>query len=88
MLRKLGSLRDNTFTTKLHDLIVPDARGDEQIPFVFIIMDHFPMDLRFFLDNAHLKEQHATTIVFNLLRVVEYSTRQGSCIAISSLPTS
>lgn len=46
ILRKLSEQRDNIYTTKLLDLIVPEVAPSEQIKWVVIVMDYVQSDLR------------------------------------------
>lgn len=80
VLRKLQSVPNNIYTTKLRDLIVPEVEDSEPIPYVFIIMDYYPMDLRGVLSNSNmvgLTEQHIVTIMYNALRAMEFFHSTG-----------
>ena len=75
--RKLSEIKDNCFTTKIFDIIVPDIDIDSADPldYIFIVMDIEDTDLAEVLDQYALFDlnmDHLLTIMYNMLCSVNY----------------
>ena len=77
LLRRLSALPDNTFTTKLIDVILPENSVSDPIREVAIVMELMPTDLRKVLmtannRNSDFEEANVVQILFNILRTVDF----------------
>ena len=77
ILRKLSEVKDNCFTTKIFDIIVPDIDMDSSDPldYIFIVMDIEDTDLAEVLNryaSYDLNMGHLLTIMYNMLCAVHY----------------
>ena len=77
IMRKLTEQKSNCFTTLVYDLITPeiDPKTEDQIDYVFIVMDYEESDLRQILneyDCLSFTAEHITIIMYNLLCSLNY----------------
>ena len=76
LLRKLSSIPNNDFTTRLFDLIVPDIKSDDdEVNCVILVLEFLELDLRSTLLNSHkcdFDEDHVVMILYNLLCAVNF----------------
>lgn len=70
ILRRLGGMKGNAFTTKIYDLILPRLDQGEKFNYLFIVMDHAASDLKKVLSSSSqisFDEHHMTCILYNTL---------------------
>lgn len=64
-------MKNNFFTTKLLDVIVPVSEEKHLATFdsLFMIMDYVPLDLHKLFNNKNVSfsDEHVATILYNLL---------------------
>ena len=75
ILRQLSAMDDNIFTVKLLDVIIPDAKDDDDSLGVFLVMSHVNQDLsQIFSNNKKISfdMEHAKIILYNLLCAVNF----------------
>jgi mitogen-activated protein kinase 1/3 len=66
---------DNIFTVKLLDVIIPEAKDDDDSLGVFLVMSHVNQDLsQIFSNNKKISfdMEHAKIILYNLLCAVNF----------------
>ena len=63
ILRKLSQIKDNVFTSKIFDIILPEKSSnvsdnidgeDEPLEFIFVVMEYLPHDLLSLLNSKKL----------------------------------
>ena len=57
ILRKLSSVKENAFTSKIFDIILPkniNLASDDPIKYIFIVMEYIDYDLQKLLNNPLL----------------------------------
>lgn len=70
IMRRVGKMKGNAFTTKIYDLILPRIEQGEKFNYLFIVMDHAASDLKKVLSSSsHIQfdEHHMTCILYNTL---------------------
>ena len=75
ILRQLTAMDDNIFTVKLLDVIIPEAKDDDDSLGVFLVMSHVNQDLsQIFSNNKKISfdMEHAKIILYNLLCAVNF----------------
>lgn len=75
ILRQLSAMDDNIFTVKLLDVIIPEAKDDDDSLGVFLVMSHVNQDLsQIFSNNKKISfdMEHAKIILYNLLCAVNF----------------
>jgi len=75
ILRQLTAMEDNIFTVKLLDVIIPEAKDDDDSLGVFLVMSHVNQDLsQIFSNNKKISfdMEHAKIILYNLLCAVNF----------------
>jgi serine/threonine protein kinase len=67
ILRKLSLIKNNIFTTKLHDVIL--AGDPDTFESIFLVMDFIEQDLAHLMKNKILlfDEEHVLIILYNIL---------------------
>jgi serine/threonine protein kinase len=72
ILRKLSQIRNNIFTTKVHDIIL--AGEPETFESVFIVMDYVEQDLAHLMKNKNLMfdEEHVLIILYNIICALNF----------------
>ena len=64
-------MKNNIFTTRLYDIIVPDG----ELKQVFLVMSLGNMDLKRFMDGesvSNMNDDHLLTILYNMLSSLSY----------------
>ena len=73
ILRKLSDIKENEFTTKIFDIILPEIdqnEEDPQIDYVFIVMQYVDTTLAATLKNAkdlNFEVRHLIVLLYNIL---------------------
>jgi serine/threonine protein kinase len=75
IMRMLSEMRNNIFTTKLMDIIIPEESGFDS---VFLVMNYMPNSLRNLFTRSiegHIQlteKEHLLTILYNLLCSINF----------------
>ena len=75
VLRLLSSMRNNVFTSKILDLVVPDFSRGDQFNYIFIVMESSASDLKKVLTSStqiDFGEHHVLCIIYNTLCCLNY----------------
>lgn len=80
----MSAIKDNVFTSKVLDIIVPysiDTANDDPIDIVFIVMEYAGHDLNSVLSSKVLEpvfsEQHVLVLTYNMLCSLNYVHSAG-----------
>ena len=84
ILRKLSSIKQNVFTTKLYDIIIPEEVHKDNSPVdnIFLVMEHVEFDLKKMMMKLYEKskefnEKHITVIFYNMLCCLHFIHSAG-----------
>ena len=82
VLRKLSTIDDNVFTTKLSDIILPDdlsLENDEPIPYVFIVMEYQELSMSQVISDPDIQFEfdHVIVLMYNMLCCLTYFHSAG-----------
>ena len=70
IMRKLSQFKDNTHTVKLYDVVTNDELG-----YVFIVMEYLKSDLKQVLENAdtvEMSQENCAKLIYKLLCALNY----------------
>jgi len=70
ILRKLSSFSQNTFTSKILDVIAPVSFVDCEEPYLFLVMEYFENDLHKIIDDAkeiNLNQKTVLRLIYNVI---------------------
>ena len=82
ILRELSDLKDNVFTTKVHEIILPEdlnPSSDNPIDYIFIVMDYIQHNMSHVLygERTFLDDEHVITLMYNMLCSLNYFHSAG-----------
>ena len=72
IMNYLSSIKDNVYSAKLHDIIIPPVETKDSLDFnsIFLVQDYCGMDLKKLIDSGKIKKlnhEHIRIIIYNLL---------------------
>ena len=75
ILRQLTKMKNNVFTSKLYDVIIPGDQDETNFNSLFLVMDYVEHDLKKIFTTTvppSFSEDHVLTITYNLLCALKF----------------